>query len=276
MSTWKPGAEKVAEQDAGTFAAGFAPRLVWHTTEGSSLPNYAGSAPHFTINPKTGKTWQHISCDRAARALLGSDVAGIATNAAHAIQVEIIGFAGESDTWPASYYTNLRELAAWIEDNCAVASTESVEFLAKNHPMSKAQWTAYKGHCGHQHVPGQKHWDPGEFRIADVLGNPHVHRNLQIGDEGPDVSELQRAINKRAQGCCRPDHVVLVDGVYRSETKKHGAFVGFILGLGDKQAELVAGGMSADVQARIRDPKLRNETQRTRAAERRDAHCHCS
>ncbi len=276
MAKFKPGVEKVPHQDAGSFVAGFAPRLVWHTTEVLALPNYGASAPHFTINPKTGKTWQHVSCDRAARALLGSNIAGIATNQARAIQVEIIGFAGESDTWPASYYGHLRELAAWIEDNCGVASTETVDFLDRNHPMSHGQWRGYKGHCGHQHVPGQTHWDPGEFRVALVMGNAKVHRNLTIGDEGPDVAALQRAINKRARGCCRPDHVVLVDGVYRAETKKHGAFVGFILGLGTKQAELVAGGMSEIVQSRIRDPAQRNETQRTRAAERREQHCHCT
>jgi hypothetical protein len=249
---------------------------VWHTTEGSSLPSYAGSAPHFTINPKTGKTWQHISCERAAKALLGSNVAGIATNKAHAIQVEVIGSAGMADTWPTAYYGRLRELAAWIEQECGVASTESVEFLSKNHPMTKEQWRQYKGHCGHQHVPGQDHWDPGEFRIAEVLGNAKVHRDLKIGDHGPDVTALQREINKRATGCCRPDHVLLVDGVYRAETKKHGAFVGYILGLGETQAELVKDGMSQFVQARIRDPNLRNETQRQRAAKRRDEHCHCT
>ena len=34
-----------------------------------------------------------------------------------------------------------------------------------------------------------------------------------------------------ACSACRPDHAVLVDGVYRSQTRTHGAFVGFILGL---------------------------------------------
>lgn len=51
MAAWKPGAGKVVKQDGGAHESGFAPQLVWHTTEGLSLPNNAGSAPHFTIHP---------------------------------------------------------------------------------------------------------------------------------------------------------------------------------------------------------------------------------
>ena len=52
----------------GTFTCG-QPKLVWHTTEGSSLPRYAGSNPTFTLDPKTGKCWQHVPITQAARAL---------------------------------------------------------------------------------------------------------------------------------------------------------------------------------------------------------------
>jgi hypothetical protein len=278
MAVWHPDATRVPYADAGAFEAGFAPRLVWHTTEGSSLPQYSGSAPHFTIDPRDGRLWQHIAVNQAAKALRGSSFAGIATNLAHAIQVEIIGFAGESDNWPDSHYARLRNLAAWIEDECDVASTESVTFESRVHPMSRESWRAYKGHCGHQHIPGQDHWDPGLFKVAKVLSGASTSstRNLRVGMSGPDVSVLQRAINLRANGCCRPDRTVTVDGTYGEATKDHGAFVGYILGLGENQAELVSGGMSAYVQARIRNPKLRNSEQVERAAGRREQHCRCT
>jgi hypothetical protein len=276
---WNTNAHRQPMQDAGAFAPGFRPRLVWHTTQGTGWPDYKGGteAPHFTINPKTGELRQHMSVLVAARALRGEDVAGIATNRAHAIQVEIIGFAGDSDTWPESYYENLRELAAWIEVNCGVRSTCSVTFTNEAHPMSHTKWEDYEGHCGHQHVPGQDHFDPGEFRIEEVLANREAFRNLKLGDHGDDVKALQRAVNKRALGCCRSDHTVTVDGVYGEATKAAAAFVAYILGIGDSQADNVAGGLSANIQNIIRHPRgTRNETQLDRALARREKHCHCT
>lgn len=44
QAVWHPKAIRVPHQDAGAFTGGGA-KLVWHTTEGSSLPNYQGSAP---------------------------------------------------------------------------------------------------------------------------------------------------------------------------------------------------------------------------------------
>jgi hypothetical protein len=278
VANWHPDAKRVTHQDGGSYASGFDPRLVWHTTEGNGLPNYGGSAPHFTIDPRNGNLWQHIPLDRAARALKGQDAAGIATNGAHAIQVEIIGFAGDTDTWPDSYYGRLRKLAEWIEENANIASVETVDFQSRAHPMTREKWRTYKGHCGHQHVPGQDHWDPGEFKVDKVLGGLHgsdVRRELHVGDEGSDVVGLQRAINRRAAGMCRPERMVKVDGEYGEKTKRSAAFVGYVLGLGDSQDELVKDGTSEYVQDLIRHPGRRNDTQRERAGVRREKHGNC-
>jgi hypothetical protein len=60
-----------------------------------------------------------------------------------------------------------------------------------------------RGHNGHQHVPGNDHWDPGgHFDIDRVLdADPSVHRALEEGMSGPDVRALQVAINRRARRC---------------------------------------------------------------------------
>jgi hypothetical protein len=76
VAVWHPNAKKVVNLDAGDFQGSGGRKLVWHTTEGSSLPNYGGSSPHFTINPGTGDLWQHIPIDKAARALMVGMILG--------------------------------------------------------------------------------------------------------------------------------------------------------------------------------------------------------
>src|SRR4051794_33904130 len=133
MSTWHPEAVKTQPMDAGSFQQPAPPRLVWHTTEGSSLPRYQGSAPHFTLDPLTGQLWQHAAIDRAALALLHNR-GTVHTNHAHAIQVELIGFtdANFADrvkayprrvvaNWGDAEYTRIAKLARWIEANAHVA-----------------------------------------------------------------------------------------------------------------------------------------------------------
>lgn len=64
---WHPDAVRRIHPDAGAFTGG-GRKLVWHTTETKALPNYGGSAPHFTLDPATGRLWQHIPLNKAARA----------------------------------------------------------------------------------------------------------------------------------------------------------------------------------------------------------------
>jgi hypothetical protein len=166
---WHPEAIRVPYADAGPFVKA-APKLVWHTTQGKSLPTYKGSAPHFTFNPKTGQLWQHISLDRAAKGLEHPS-GTVETNHANARQVELIGFSEETPNWPQADYARIAKLARWIELNASIPSRCGVTFTTKPHRLSPAVWLAYAGHLGHQHVPAQtlNHWDPGAFRIELVL-----------------------------------------------------------------------------------------------------------
>jgi len=145
------------------------PRLVWHTTEGYGLPSYVGSNPHFTLDPKTGVLYQHQPVTGAARALANAS-GGVETNTRGAIQVELIGFAAQTQTWSDDTYAEVAELARWIEKHCGVPRSCDVTFGGPpGQRMSADKWNAYSGHCGHQHVPENDHWDPGAFRIDKVL-----------------------------------------------------------------------------------------------------------
>lgn len=171
MSNWHPGAKRAAYPDAGPYALSAPPKLVWHTTEGVGLPRYSGSAPHFTLDPKTGELWQHVSIDRASMALLHPP-GTVHTNHAHAIQVELIGSAKDTPTWPDFYYRNIAKLARWIEANAGVPRRCTVEFRVGVPRLGSTAWVAYSGHLGHEHVPANEHWDPGAFKIDKVLDLP--------------------------------------------------------------------------------------------------------
>lgn len=165
MATRYPLATSDPYPDAGAFVPS-GRKLVWHTTEGDGLPRYDGTAPHFTIDPSSGRVWQHVPIDRAASSL---EHHGVETNHAHAIQVEIVGRASESGSWPDSYYANLAKLARWIESNAGVPRRCGVKFGVGVPRMSDSAWLAYSGHCGHEHVPDNVHWDPGALRIGNIL-----------------------------------------------------------------------------------------------------------
>jgi hypothetical protein len=77
-------------------------RGVLHTTEGPTLAGAVSSFkstnfwPHFTIDPKTQEVVQHLPLTIGSRAL--SDKA-TPENAAHCIQIEIVGNAAQAGSW---------------------------------------------------------------------------------------------------------------------------------------------------------------------------------
>jgi hypothetical protein len=168
-----PNVERIDGNDAGAFIAS-PPKIVWHTTEGSSVEGAVGafkannSWPHFTLNPQTGRLVQHLPMTRAGRSL--EHRAGtVETNRAHAIQVELVGFASESPGWSPQDYARIAQLARQIESACGVPRKAFAKFTARGQRLSNAAWLNGSGHCGHQHVPGNNHTDPGAMRIDLVL-----------------------------------------------------------------------------------------------------------
>ena len=168
--------------------------VVWHTTEGTSLPSYGGgaSAPNFTAVPDfTAKRlvwYQHYDFDVSSRALVNRS-GGVETNTLNVVQVEIVGTCDPTThkKWEsrAHLYTPdlpdwaIRDLAAfakWAHDQHGVPLTSGVTFKAypssygaSSVRMSNAAWNNYRGHCGHQHVPENDHGVPGLLPMAAIL-----------------------------------------------------------------------------------------------------------
>ncbi|MFF9175991.1 hypothetical protein [Streptomyces sp. NPDC014793] len=171
--------------------------IVWHTTEGTSLPSYSGGAeaPNFTAKPDFAAQrlvwYQHFDFDSSARALVNA-AGGVETNTLNVCQVEIIGTCDASThaKWTKAGYQHLytpdlpdwaiRDLAAfakWAHDNHGVPLTSAVTFKAypasygsgNGVRMSASKWNSFTGHCGHQHVPENLHGDPGLLPMGAIL-----------------------------------------------------------------------------------------------------------
>jgi len=193
---WWSKATRDEMKDAGLFVDG-RPKGVLHTTEGTS---YAGArktfvakscAPHFTVSFERGRfeAWQHIPLNRAARALVHAPGNPTETNKWRAVQVEMVGYADADECrknkglyqgdFPEPYLAGIAELMRWIEANAGVAR-QGVAFV--HYPESSGadngirfraeEWRAFNGWCGHQHVPGNEHGDPGDIDIARLIGAP--------------------------------------------------------------------------------------------------------
>jgi hypothetical protein len=168
--------------------------ILWHSTEGTSLPSYGGgaSAPNLTAKPDFGakrmRWYQHFDFDTSSRALRNQP-GGVETNTLNVCQVEVVGTCDPAAhrRWgsaPHLYMPNLpswviRDLAAfarWAHQSHGVPLTSGLTFKpypssygANGVRMSRARWTAFKGHCGHQHAPENDHGDPGAFPMAAIL-----------------------------------------------------------------------------------------------------------
>ena len=157
---------------------------VLHTTEsrggfrpGGSYFGHTGF-PHFTVS--RGKVWQHIPVNRACRALLNRP-GGVETNNDGAVQIEIDWQAADIENLPDADMDALRRVMRWIERECKIPAVCGVTFHPYPPPvrlgrepwrLSFTEWDAYRGWCGHQHVPENDHGDPGLIDIAALLPPP--------------------------------------------------------------------------------------------------------
>ncbi|MFG2400782.1 hypothetical protein [Streptomyces lydicus] len=187
--------------------------IVWHSTEGTSLPTYSGGAiaPNLTAVPNWGKKrldwYQHFGFDTSARALVNR-AGGVETNTLNVCQVEIVGTCDPAThkRWgstPHLYMPELpdwaiRDLAAfarWAHDEHGVPLSSGVTFKAypasygsNGVRMNGGEWMAFSGHCGHQHVPENDHGDPGALPMAAILAAAGKSSNSSGGSSSSGSS----------------------------------------------------------------------------------------
>lgn len=144
--------------------------------------------PHISIAPKSRRKVQHIPLSWPSAALKNAP-SGVETNRAREIQVEIEGNAGESQDWPDDELAFIGEVLADIKRAGAdfdldhhpqFVGKESGYIARADAPqrMSFADWYAFDGVAGHQHVPENDHWDPGRLNIDRVV----EHAKASLGE----------------------------------------------------------------------------------------------
>jgi hypothetical protein len=170
--------------------------IVLHTTEGRTRPTYDGGAvaPNLTALPDfTNKRlvwYQHFRLESSSRALVNL-AGGVETNTNNVCQVELVGTCAKStsDEWGSSahiFWDNppdwaLRDLAAflkWMNANHGVPLVGPPQSAWRPYPSSygdtstrftNAEWNAFKGICGHEHVAENLHGDPGALPFARLI-----------------------------------------------------------------------------------------------------------
>lgn len=192
--------------------------LVLHTTEGGSWPGYNGGqmAPTFTINCTSGKAQirQHFPLPCAAMALVQPS-GSLSTNRLNCAQVELVGTGGWASpanrsrpytvSGPHTDWTRpddmmcraVADLIAWLHKEWEVPLSAPCPFDTwagnNSHRMTASQWQSFTGICGHSHVWGNDHTDPGAFPIARVLtmaaGGTDTNTNKE-NDNMPSVSDI--------------------------------------------------------------------------------------
>jgi hypothetical protein len=155
-------------------------KLLWHTTEGSSVAGARGAfadyPPHLCYDPWADYGEQYLPLNRHSYSLKSSE-----SDDEACIQVEIVGYADESHAWPDEI---LRRLAARVVKPIVdlvhipanyqtfYTSGQGIVLADPDSPirLSDSSFRDYAGHLGHQHAPSpDSHWDPGGLPIYTIL-----------------------------------------------------------------------------------------------------------
>jgi hypothetical protein len=171
--------------DGGSFDQSNNPKVVVHTTEGSTLAGaeaaFKNYPPHLGYDPVRRIKHQYVSLDKSSYALRQSEAEDD-----YAIQVEVVGSANNTHKWSNVLYRNFADdVIVPLEKAIAVprrhlrfyrAGEGGFVLASKYSPirLRPVAWRAYSGWVGHQHSPGvgdngrvladgDEHWDPGGF-----------------------------------------------------------------------------------------------------------------
>lgn len=214
--SWVPGAERLANPKSGGGTYLDAPwRFIFHTIEGEpsaqgfrTLAAGHANPPHLWAMPSADLLLQTIPLDRSAYAL--ARPGSIQTNRLRAVQVECWGFAAKMvDATP--------EVLTWLADRvlAPVARLVPIDLnqvrptgpgepcYGKNSScrMRPDEWQAFNGVGGHNCVPDNEHWDPGQLDLMAIAqraraivggGTSYIRRERPLADHDGPGFEAER------------------------------------------------------------------------------------
>lgn len=162
-------------------------KILLHATEGvgdggnSVISVYkanGGVPPHFTIDMKNRKVYQHVSIWKTSSAIKGTDDGDLAAG----VQIEIMGFdnlaqAGENTDWYLGseeafsdedflYLATLLN-AISVETNIPLTSTVDWNGVKDNIRLSPEDFVKYTGILSHKHSPARDDVDDGSDNDGD-------------------------------------------------------------------------------------------------------------
>lgn len=187
QTQWLPGFEKlqIPKWPGGAYVdrgAGLW-KILLHTTEGPSIEaavaayKTTSAPPHVTVDLDQQRYVQHVPLGRSAYALRNMR-GGTQTNRDHVIQVEMVGYARDTRTWPplklmrlASVLEQLMDAVPDVDLHFANFDyNDSAEYgLGNPVEMTAGEWDAFSGILGHVHAPENTHWDPGALDTDALL-----------------------------------------------------------------------------------------------------------
>lgn len=195
---WLPGFERweITGRPGVPYDEYDDPKGMVHTTQGTSIEGavsaYQAYPPQLIVDPWRKRKVQHISLANAGYALWNEDV-----DDSRCVQIEIVGYAEDTPSWPDEVYRWLgEELARPLHEHFGIPYVEvwkgfkspaDVDYIlaSASSPLRLTQWEIdhFSGWLAHQHSPGDNHWDAGGFKCGLMLA--YAQGNTQEEDEMP-------------------------------------------------------------------------------------------
>jgi hypothetical protein len=187
-------------------------KVLWHTTETKGgWPGYGngGAAPNFTYDPWKHQWRQHFPINGTARALANGS--GYSTNRQGVCQIEVSCYSDPRYYNQYGYgihqfdnqaYQDLGDFSAFMRAEWGVPLEKTrLPFVVVGKAQQKFTrntFTAFSGHCGHQHAPDNNHGDPGDWDMDRILAAAGGSGGRPLQPEEDDMpfsmDEIKQAI----------------------------------------------------------------------------------
>lgn len=231
-ATWIPGFEihEAPRGGAGPYSDLLHVKFVWHTTESAPgsimaivdemLRKNHTDVYHALADPVTLQRVQLLPLNIAASAL--AHPPSVETNHDGAIQMCIVGRATNMPNLTAAQLTWLgTDVLAPVSRMVPELPIDTKAQFYGDHAgftiasanarqrMAPPVWDNFSGQAGHQHVPGNDHWDPGALDVSAITRAAHAVLSPSTvptpgSPQEDDVTEI--FINPKSKNPLRPQY----------------------------------------------------------------------